>query len=61
MSLLRTVDPDLAVIQRRGFCHFASTGERAEQMPSPEVGTVSVIGVSYEYWNGTAWVKFPPP
>lgn len=62
MSLIRTTDPDLAAIQTRGFCHFASTAERTQQLgPNPEVGTVSVIGVSYQYWTGTAWAKFPPP
>ena len=61
MSLLRVDDPNLAAVQRRAFCHFASTAERTEQLPAPEVGTVSVIGVSYEYWTGTTWAKFPPP
>lgn len=61
MSLLRTTDPDLAAVQLHGFCHFASTTERSQQMPNPAVGTVSVIGVSYQYWTGTAWAKFPPP
>lgn len=65
MALFRVDDPTLAgtvaAIQRRAFCHFASTTERAQQLPDPEVGTVSVIGVSFEYWTGTAWVKFPPP
>lgn len=61
MSLLRTDDPDLAVIQRRAFCHFASTAERTQQLPAPEIGTVSVIGITFEFWNGTAWAKFPPP
>jgi hypothetical protein len=59
MGLVRTEDPDLAVVQRRGFCHFASTAERGQQLPNPEVGCVSVIGTTFQYWNGTAWVAFP--
>ena len=62
MSLLRVDDPNLAAtvatIQRRAFCHFASTTERSQQMPSPEVGAVSVIGDTFEQWNGTAWAPF---
>lgn len=62
MGLLRTVDAELAVIQRRAFCWFTSSGERSEQMPDPEIGTVSFIPpASYEYWTGTDWEKFPPP
>jgi hypothetical protein len=61
MALVRTDDHALAVVQRRGFCHFASTAERTQELPNPEVGTVSVIGVVFEYWTGTAWAKFPPP
>ena len=64
MSLLRTPDPDLASLQRRGFCHFVTTTERGQEMPAPDIGTVSVIEtptLKYEYWTGTAWAKFPPP
>ena len=61
MSLLRTPDPALASIQRRGFCHFTSTAERTQEMPAPDIGTVSVIGTVFEYWTGLTWAKFPPP
>ncbi|HEY2332638.1 MAG TPA: hypothetical protein VGH94_12035 [Acidimicrobiales bacterium] len=64
MGLLRVDDANLAatvaVVQRRGFCHFASSTERAQQLPTPELGTVSVIGTLFEFFNGTSWVKFPP-
>jgi hypothetical protein len=61
MALLRVDDPAVAVVQRRGFCHFASSTERSQELPNPEVGCVSVIGTVFEYWTGTAWAKFPPP
>jgi hypothetical protein len=65
MALLRTDDGNLAatvaVIQRRGFCHFTNATQRTQQLPTPEVGTVSVIGTVFEYWTGTVWAKFPPP
>ena len=64
MSLLRTDSPGLAAtvakIQRRGFCHFASEAERDQQMPDPELATVSVIGTTFEYWDGDSWSPFPP-
>ena len=59
MSLLRIDDAGLAAsvatVQRRAFCHFDSTAQRNEQLPDPELGTVSVIGISYEFWDGSAW------
>ena len=55
MSLLRVTDPDVATIQRRAFCHFANPTERAQQLPVPDVGTVSFVG-TFEYWDGAAWV-----
>ena len=68
MSLLRidegNLAANLATVQRRGIMHFASTTERDQQVPSPEVGAVCVIpGATplFQYWTGTAWVKFPPP
>ena len=63
MGLLR-VDPGsglaaaVATIQSRAFCHFRDSTERAQQVPAPEVGAVSVIGVLFEYWNGTTWTMF---
>lgn len=64
MSLLRVEDPAVAAIQRHGFCHFTTTTERGQEMPTPALGCVSVIEtptLKYEYWTGTAWAKFPPP
>ena len=58
MSLLRVAEPALATIQRRAFCHFADTDERDQQLPTPEIGAVSLIGVAFEYWDGTAWMPF---
>ena len=59
MGLLRidagTVVGAVTAIQQRAFCHFASTAERAQQLPNPEVGTVSVIGTTFTFWNGTTW------
>jgi hypothetical protein len=57
VSLVRTADPELAVVQRRAFCHFADPIERAAQLPTPDVGTVSFVGV-FEYWDGAAWMPF---
>ena len=44
-------------MQRRAFCHFTDATERAQQLPAPDVGTVSFVG-TFEYWDGTAWVPF---
>jgi Domain of unknown function (DUF4082) len=59
VSLYRVDDANLAAtvatIQRRAFCHFGTSTERTQQLPTPEIGTVSVIGVLYEYWDGAAW------
>ena len=57
MGLIRTLDPDVATVQRRAFCHFTDPIQRAQQLPTPDVGTVSFIG-AFEYWDGAAWVPF---
>ena len=58
MSLLRTASPDVAAVQRRAFCHFTDTVERAQQLPAPDPGTVTLIGLTFEYWDGAAWQPF---